>query len=117
MVVAAVKCGCIDPSASNLGLLIKPTIHRCTSSIQGVFVVLLVLWTEDMTYGRCGRTKRCGRNCWCNRAEPWPGVADSGQLRSATVRLRLVMCGQTWPGAAGFAPLLWRSPLRFICSL
>jgi hypothetical protein len=38
MAVAAVKCGFIDPCASNLVLLIKLTIHRCISSIQGVFV-------------------------------------------------------------------------------
>jgi hypothetical protein len=33
MAVAALKCGSIDPSASKLSLLIKPTIHRCISSI------------------------------------------------------------------------------------
>jgi hypothetical protein len=28
--------------------LIKPTILRCISSIQGVFVGLLVPWTQDV---------------------------------------------------------------------
>jgi hypothetical protein len=49
MMVVVVECGSIDPSASNLCLLIKPTIHRCISSIQGVFVGLLLSWTVGHT--------------------------------------------------------------------
>jgi hypothetical protein len=56
MAVVAVKCGSIDPSASNLSLLTKPTIHRCISSIQGVFVGLLVSWTREEHFGWCGQT-------------------------------------------------------------
>jgi hypothetical protein len=55
-------------------------------------------------------------------AEPSPGqlqptLASYGRLRPVVVRLSLAMCDRTWPGAAGPAPLLWCSPLRFICSL
>jgi hypothetical protein len=56
MAVVAVKCGSIDPSASNRSFLIKPIIHRCISSIQGVFVGLLVPWTLEEDFGWCGRT-------------------------------------------------------------
>jgi hypothetical protein len=89
MTVVVVECGYIDPSASKLSLLTKPTIHRCISSIQGVFVGLLVSWTRDVTYGRCGRTY------WCSRAKPWPAAADSVQLRSDVVRPSLAMCSRT----------------------
>jgi hypothetical protein len=56
MAVVVVKCGSIDPSASNHSLLIKPTIHWCILSIQGVFVGLLVPWTQEEDFGWCGRT-------------------------------------------------------------
>jgi hypothetical protein len=56
MAVVVVKCGSIDPSASNHSFLIKPIIHRCMSSIQGVFVGLLVSWTREEDFGWCGRT-------------------------------------------------------------
>jgi hypothetical protein len=56
MAVAAVKCGSIDPSASNLRLLIQPTLNQCFSSIQDLFVGLLVPWTQDVAYDRCVRT-------------------------------------------------------------
>jgi hypothetical protein len=56
MAVVAVKCGSIDPSASNHNLFIKPTIHQCISSIQGVFVGLFVSGTREEDFGWCGRT-------------------------------------------------------------
>jgi hypothetical protein len=55
------ESGSIDPRALNLSLLIKPTILQCISSIQGVFVGLLVPWTQEVAYGMCGRTYWCGR--------------------------------------------------------
>jgi hypothetical protein len=85
MMVVAVMCGSIDPSASNFSLLIKPTIYWCISSIQGVFVGLSVSWTQDVTYGRCGQTY------------PWPTVADPGRLRPA-----MASCGRLWPAAVGY---------------
>jgi hypothetical protein len=60
MMVVAVRCGSIDPSASNHSLMIKLTIHLCMSSIQGVFVGLLVPWTREEDFERCGRTNFCG---------------------------------------------------------
>jgi hypothetical protein len=78
MTVVAVECGCIDPSASNLSLLIKPTIHRCILSIQGVYVGLLVLWTE--TWHMVGVGAPIGA------AEPNPS-----QLRPT-----LASCGRLW---------------------
>jgi hypothetical protein len=56
MAVVAVKCGSIDPSASNHSLLIKPTIHQCISSIRGVLVGLLVSWTREEDFGWCSQT-------------------------------------------------------------
>jgi hypothetical protein len=56
MAVLAVNCWSIVPSDSNRSILIKPTIHRCISPIQGVFVGLLVPWTREDDFGWCGRT-------------------------------------------------------------
>jgi hypothetical protein len=56
MVVAVVKCGSIDPSAFDLSLLIQPTYNQRFSSIQDLFVGLLVPMTQDMAYDRCGCT-------------------------------------------------------------
>jgi hypothetical protein len=56
MEVAAVKCVSIDPSASNLSILITSTIHYYISSTQDVFVELLVLWTREEDFWWCGQT-------------------------------------------------------------
>jgi hypothetical protein len=56
MAVATVKCCSIDPSASNLSLLIQPTYNQCFSCIQDLFVGLLRLSTHDVACHRCGCT-------------------------------------------------------------
>jgi hypothetical protein len=112
MAVATVKCGSINPSASNLSLLIQPTQNQHSRP-----------------------SKTCSWDCWCRghktwhlvgAAGPslghvWPAVASCSRLWPSCDRLwcggAWQSCGRTWPGAAGPTPLLWCTPLWFICPL
>jgi hypothetical protein len=93
VMVVEVECGSINPSASNLSILNKLTIHRCISSIQGVLWDFWCCGPE--TCHMVGVGAQRGVGALVSAAGP-----SHGQLQPAMVRPSLARCSRTWPGAA-----------------
>jgi hypothetical protein len=124
MAVVAVKCGSIDPSAFNFHLWSNrpfagvshpskvrlldcwcrgPEIRHMVGAGAPVGAAMPSPCQLRPTLASCGRLSPAAAGC---------GVAEPGYVRPDMAR-----CGRTWPGVPDPAPLLWCSPIMFICSL
>jgi hypothetical protein len=62
--------GCMDKWTHGfksliLSHLIKSTLNQHFSFICGLYVALMLAWTQDVAYGWAGYTTRSGRTCGC----------------------------------------------------
>jgi hypothetical protein len=87
MAVATVKCGSINPSASNLSLLIQPTQNQHSRP-----------------------SKTCSWDCWCRGHKTWHLVGAAGPSLGH-VWPAVASCGRLWPSCGR----LWPSCGRLWC--